>query len=126
MKEANQDTKHIDDETVLFINDEDLNQLCLEIDKYSDDIASIFSRIDSEIDSLNDYYKSDSINEIISYYNELRKNYGTIKYNINSYADDLIALSTKIKSGIKEIALSVESESEDMETMIKIAKNKEE
>ena len=125
MKNTNQDNEHIDDNTILFINDDELNRLCLEIDKYSDDIATIFSKIDSEIDSLNDYYKSDSTNEIISYYNELRKNYGTIKYNINSYADDLIALSTKIKSGIKDISLQTKSDTEDIETKVKTIKNKE-
>ena len=119
MDELSQDIRHLDQEVFLTINDEELSNLCLEIDKYSDNIALIFNQIDDEMNNLKDSYKANSSIAIINYYNELKKNYSIIKNNINSYAEDLRDLSIKVKSGFKDVALFVRSENEGIKTKIK-------
>ncbi len=99
-------------DTVLAINEDNLYQLCLEIDGYTDKIAEIFNNIDNNFNELTEAYKSDSVNALVNSYNEFRKNYAIVKNNVSSYSEDLNELAVKFKSGVKRIALSLEEDSE--------------
>ena len=101
------------------VNEIELNELCLRIEKYSDDIATIFSEIDKNVDEIKEYYQSSNSNLITSSYNEFRKNYNIIRNNINSYSKDLNAVVRKYKNGAHEVSLSINADSGDVRNQTK-------
>ena len=104
------------------IKESELADVCVEINKYSDNIADIFSRIDDEFAKLPEVYKSESLSTLLDSYNDFRKNYPIVKSNINSYSDDLTELISKMRSGLLDIEHLFDAYTEGIKTKTKAIK----
>lgn len=86
------------------INEKNLLELCIEINKSADNISEIFKKIDDDMEEMKYYYNSDTFNTLYSLYEDLRKNYSVIKRNILNYSGDLNELVNKMKKGLLDMA----------------------
>ena len=94
---------------VLAMDDDELSQLVIDLIDYGDSVSEIFSKIDSKMQNLGNYYVGNSYNEFMKAYREFRKNYPIVKNTIVSYSDDLIALMNKVHAGDHQIAFAIEN-----------------
>lgn len=104
------------------INEEELSELAIDIIDFNDEIAELFSSIDSKMAELKSYYDCSKYHALLSSYNDFKKNYSVVKQNITTYSDDLIAVINKFKSGDKDVSFVVENDSLDVKqkaTMVK-------
>ena len=109
----------LDSDDYFGVNEKGLYELCLKIEKYSDDLSTIFNEIDKNMEEIKDCYQSSSSSLITTSYNDFRKNYGIIKKNINSYSKDLNAVVKTYKSGVHLISLNVNADAEDVRNQTK-------
>ena len=91
-------------ELVTGINEDELGSLAMEILDYSERIADIFNKIDDNMETLGNYYKSPSYKELMNNYKNFSKNYEVLRKNVNSYSDDLINLIKKMRENDKYLA----------------------
>jgi hypothetical protein len=117
--------ERIDSESYLGINESKIYELCLEIDNFKDNLATILGNIDDNMNDVSKFYESSAATSLLNSYNEFRKNYPIIKDNVDSYAEDLKELVVKYKSGAKSIALSFDNQSSDIKTQAKTIDYKE-
>ena len=92
---------------VLAMDEEELSQFAMDLIDYGDSVGAIFSKIDSKMQNLGNYYVGNGYNEFMKFYREFRKNYSIVKNTIVSYSDDLIALINKVQAGDHQIAFAI-------------------
>lgn len=93
----------MNDNLMFGINEEGLTSLSLELLDYADEISTILSKINLKIEQLSDNCDGSAINTIKDKYYSFKQNYSAVKYNINSYSNDLIALIQKAKQTDKNM-----------------------
>lgn len=102
------------DNVILGIKEDDLSDFAMDIINLSDDVADIFSSIDSKMELLKNYFDGAQYNNLMNSYRNFRKNYGVVKRSIVSYSDDLIAVINKARAGDNKIAFMIEQISDDV------------
>ena len=103
------------------VNVDALGELSMDILDYADRISELFNDIYSKFISLEDYYKSDTFDNLKVKITSLSSNYERIKSNIVSYSDDLIMLTKKVKEDtnylntlINDLTASIKEKSKNM------------
>lgn len=102
------------DNVILGINEAELSDFAMDILNLSDDVADIFSSIDSKMELLKNYFDGSQYDSLMNSYRSFRKNYGVVKRSIISYSDDLIAVVNKAREGDAKIALMINQISDDI------------
>lgn len=91
----------------LAINEADLGQMAMDILTLSEDVADVFSQVDSKMELLKNYFSGSEYDKLMNDYRTFRKNYSIVKEAIVSYSDDLIAVVNKARAGDTRIALLI-------------------
>ncbi len=91
------------------INEYAVESLCIEIMNYCDEIGNIFDKIDYEISDLKECLSGASLSTIENSYQLIRKDYNTIKQNINNYAEDYACLIRVFKTNSNSLAALYEN-----------------
>lgn len=96
------------------IREDELSELAIDIIDFNDEIADLFSSIDTKMADLKTFYNCSKYYSLLSSYNEFKKNYAVVKQNITTYSEDLIAVINRFKSGDSDVSLTVEGDSIDV------------
>lgn len=101
------------------IKEEELSSLSMEVLDYSERIAEIFGKIDTKFQLIDEYYESPSYVKFKEAYSSFRLNYQVVKNNIVSYSDDLIRLISKMKEGLDEVIVIMDTYTQDRKSKAK-------
>lgn len=83
--------------SVFGINEDNLSNLCFEIEDKVEIISELFDKMDLCVEKISLNYKDSSCTELVNYYNNLKKSFPIIKSNLLSYSSDFIQLIKKSK-----------------------------
>lgn len=85
----------------VWINEDDLGSLSLEILDYVDRISEIFDKLNDCVSKLPNSYQGESCRDFMRKYQEVSAYFPIIKSNITTYSDDLISLINKLRENDK-------------------------
>lgn len=88
-------------DAAVWISEDDLGSLSLEILDYVDRISEIFDKLNACIDKLPNHYQGEPCREFMNKYQELSTYFPIIKGNLTTYSDDLISLINKMRDNDK-------------------------
>ena len=96
------------------INENELSALSLEISDYARKVSGILNKIDNAMSGLQNCYRGPSADAIMQRYGEIKTSFPTVKNNISSYSDDLVALIRKMRAGDKRLTGMFDLFTEDL------------
>ncbi len=101
----------------LEVNEYGLEQLSMDFLTISDNISIILDQIDEKFQTLKDYLKCDSMDEITNKYENIKNNFTIIKDNVISYSDDMVILNRKTSiEGAQRLTNIINNSSDNVTT----------
>ena len=110
----------MESDITLWMNEEELSQVAMEIMNTADSVSEIFSQVNGKMEELGNYFHSPAYSSIMAAYNSLKTNYPTVKSNITTYSDDIITVINKVRSGDKKIVFLIDNVTELAQEAAKI------
>lgn len=93
----------MDNNSSISLNEIELNELMISIIESSNNIKTIFNKIDDQFDRLKSCYLCTSSSTLLSKYKDFNDNFHIVINNILSYNDDLRALKKKYVSTLDDL-----------------------
>jgi len=80
------------------INEEGIKKLVLNIYDYSEQISTILNSIDDLVTDVKEHFQIESSNVFYNKFTEVKNNFGNVRDNILSYADEMLKVSNNFQS----------------------------